>query len=192
MIISRGFEDTERPLIADMYWQAFGGKLGSVMGPEARATAFIRDTLDPSHAICARSAEGEVLGVVGFKTYESALVNGDRHDMMRHYGTIGATWRGTLMSMLMSDVENQRFVIDGVFVRDTARGMGVGTRLLDAAASEARSRGYAEVRLDVIDTNTRARALYERCGFTALAAQNLGILRHVFGFRSATPMTRFV
>ena len=46
-----------------------------------------------------------------------------------------------------------------------ARGQGVGTALLKAIIAEGRRRGYAEVRLDVIDTNPRATALYERIGF---------------------------
>ena len=191
MKISHGFVEHERDLIAQMYWQAFGPKLGRVMGPDARGSAFVRDVLDPTHAICARSADGTLLGVAGFKTYESALVGGTWLDMTRHYGMIGSVWRSVLLSLLERDVENERFLMDGIFVRDTARGQGAGTHLLEAVCDEARARGYTELRLDVIDTNT-PRALYERRGFIALPAQKMGILRHVFGFASASPMTRIV
>jgi len=43
--------------------------------------------------------------------------------------------------------------------------MGVGSALLDAVAREAQARGLKEVRLDVIDSNPRAKALYTRKGF---------------------------
>jgi len=82
--------------------------------------------------------------------------------------------------------------MDGIFVAPAARGHGVGTALLDATIAEARTRGYAEVRLDVIDSNPRARALYERVGFVAKDTQQLGPLRHIFGFKSATTMVRAV
>ena len=82
--------------------------------------------------------------------------------------------------------------MDGIFVAPEARGQGVGTGLLDAVAAEAQRRGYAEVRLDVVEGNDRARALYEREGFRAVATQSTGVLRHVFGFRSATTMVRQV
>ena len=190
MKVSLGFAEHERDVVAQMYWQAFGPKLGRVMGPDARGIAFVRNVLDPTHAICARSNDGSLLGVVGFKTYHSALVGGTWPDMAQHYGHFGAAWRTVLISLLERDVENERFLMDGIFVRDTARGQGVGTRLLDAICHEARARGYTELRLDVINSNTRAKALYERRGFTALPAQNMGVLRHVFGFESATPMTR--
>ena len=69
-----------------------------------------------------------------------------------------------------------------------ARGQGVGSALLKAIIAEARRRGYHHVRLDVIDTNSRARALYERIGFVASDTHQLGPLRHVFGFRATTTM----
>ena len=78
--------------------------------------------------------------------------------------------------------------MDGIFVEPSARGQGVGTTLLKAIVTEAHLRGFVEVRLDVIDANTRARALYERFGFVAKNTQNMGLLRHIVGFKSATTM----
>jgi ribosomal protein S18 acetylase RimI-like enzyme len=64
----------------------------------------------------------------------------------------------------------------------------VGTRLLDAIAAEAVARGFREVRLDVVEENPRARALYERLGYRAVARHSTGLLRFVFRFRAATTM----
>jgi|GEM_PF-4224607 len=135
MDVTLGFEDHERDLVAQMYWQAFGQKLGRVLGPDARGEAFVHALLDPSHAICVRSTDGTILGVVGFKTYESALVDGKWNDMVNHYGMFGAVWRAALLSMLGRDLENKRFLMDGIFVRDTARGQGtpLPTKHADAA-----------------------------------------------------------
>ena len=68
--------------------------------------------------------------------------------------------------------------------------MGVGTRLLAALYDEAAERGYRSVRLDVVDANWRARALYERQGFVATRTESLGMLRFLFGFASSTTMVR--
>ncbi|MCW1950947.1 MAG: GNAT family N-acetyltransferase [Octadecabacter sp.] len=190
VIVSHGFAPNERGQIATMYWEAFGQKLGRVMGPAPRAITFIERVLDPTHALCARDTAGILLGVAGFKTYEGALVAGTWRDLARHYGWIGSTWRVGLLAMLERDTENERFLMDGVFVHENARGKGVGTLLLDAICDEARARGYKEVRLDVIDTNPRARALYERKGFVAGDDQELGPLKYIFGFKSATTMIR--
>lgn len=188
--ILTGFHDTDRRQIADLYWAAFGDKLGRVMGPKHRALGFIEDLLDPTHALCARDATGALLGVAGFKTHKGALVDGKWHDMARHYGWLGSIWRVGFLALLERDTENVRFLMDGIFVARHARGKGVGTALLHAICDEAVSRGYREVRLDVIDTNPRARALYEREGFIAGEVQSLGPLKYVFGFKSATTMIR--
>ena len=190
MIISSGFPERDRAQIAALYWEAFGQKLGRVMGPRDRALQFFEAVLDPAHAICAHTANGDLLGVAGFKTHAGALVGGGMGDLARVYGWVGAMWRVALLALLERDTENDRFLMDGIFVAPAARGQGVGTALLDAIADKARSRGHSEVRLDVIDTNPRARALYERQGFVAIKTQDLGVLRHVFRFDSATTMVR--
>lgn len=188
MITSNGIKPEERLQAAALYWEAFGSKLARVMHPEPKAIAFISNVLDPDHAICAHDVHGTLLGVAGFKTYDGALVDGTFQQLSEVYGLIGAMWRAVLLSLLERDTENERFLMDGIFVAPTARGQGVGTTLLHAITTEARRRGYAEVRLDVIDANLRARALYERFGFVAHETQKMGVLGHIFGFKSATTM----
>jgi len=188
--VSKGFAAGERAEVARLYWQAFGGKLGRVMGPEARALRFVEQVLSPSHALCARDGGGRLLGVVGFKTPDGALVGGGYPEMREVYGNWGALWRGTLLGLLEREVDNDRFLMDGLFVAQDARGRGVGTALLQAVTREARLRGYDDVRLDVIDSNPRARALYEREGFQAVGESHLGPLRLFFGFARTTTMVR--
>lgn len=192
MTPARGFSEVERPRVAALYWGAFGGKLGRVMGPRRRALAFLGDVMDPTHALTMRNDAGQIQGLVGFKTYRGALVGGHMSDMIRHYGRLGGALRAGALSLLEREVENHRFVMDGIIVAPEARGQGIGTALLEAIAQEAADRGYLELRLDVIDSNPRARALYERQGFVAGGEHRLGLLRPVFGFRCATTMIRRV
>ena len=188
MYIALGFLDADRPAIAALYWEAFGQKLGRALGPRDRALRFIESVLSPDHAVCAWDHGGGLLGVAGFKTHEGALVSGTYRDMARVYGRLGALWRLGLLGLLARDTENARFLMDGLFVAPAARGRGVGTRLLAAIAEEARARGYREIRLDVVEENRRARALYERQGYRAVARHSTGLLRYVFRFRAATTM----
>ncbi|WP_211641375.1 GNAT family N-acetyltransferase [Loktanella sp. SALINAS62] len=190
MIISRGVPTADRSAAARLYWQAFGGKLGRVMGPDARALAYIGRAMRSDHALTAHDATGRLIGIVGFKTPDGAFVEGGLADMRAAYGTIGALWRAVPLALLDRDIDNARFLMDGICVHPDARGQGVGTALLDAICGEARQRGYSHVRLDVIDRNTRARALYQRLGFVPVATQTMGPLRHIFGFASSTTMVK--
>jgi ribosomal protein S18 acetylase RimI-like enzyme len=177
-----------RDQAARLYWQAFGAKLGRVMGPEPRALKLLNRMIRSDHAIVA-VANDRLVGLVGFKTPRGAFANGSFADLWSVYG-LGALWRAALLQMLVREVDNERFLLDGLCVAAEARGQGVGTALLEAVAIEAQARGYRAVRLDVVDTNPRARALYEREGFRVVKESRMGFLRHVFGFESSATMVR--
>jgi len=188
--IRLGLPDTLKPQAAQLYWQAFGGKLGRVMGPDCRAHAYLLRVLRTDHCICALSDNGDLLGIAGFKSPLGSFVGGEAEDLRAIYGRVGAAWRGGLLRLLQSDIDNERFLIDGICVARDQRGHGVGSALVTALMAEAIARGYPAIRLEVIDTNIRARALYERLGFSAWRSETLGPLRHVFGFSRAVTMVR--
>ncbi|QRK14067.1 GNAT family N-acetyltransferase [Archangium violaceum] len=90
---------------------------------------------------------------------------------------------------LHREARPDELLLDGIAVDAAARGRGIGTRLLAHAAHLARRAGLRRVRLSVVDTNPRARALYERCGFVAGRTQDVSLLGTLYGFRSVTEMT---
>lgn len=190
--ISPGFPEVERPLAARLFWHAFSGKLGTVMGPEAKALRFLERVINPEFALGAIAPDGRLIGLAGFKTADGALVGGGLKDMTSIYGPIGGTWRGLLLDVLERDTEPDCLLMDGIFVAEEARGQGVGSTLLEAICNEARQRGLSRVRLDVIDSNPRARALYERAGFSAISEEKTEIFEFLFGFASSTRMERAV
>jgi ribosomal protein S18 acetylase RimI-like enzyme len=177
-----------RDQAAGLYWQAFGAKLGRVMGPEARALQLLARIMRGDHAIIAMAGD-QLVGLVGFKTPRGAFASGSFGDLWAVYGP-GCLWRAAMLRLLVREVDNDRFLLDGLCVAPKARGQGVGTALLEAVAIEAQARGYGAVRLDVVDTNPRARALYEREGFRVVNETRMGLLRHVFGFASSATMVR--
>lgn len=188
--VIRGFPEAQRATAARLYWEAFGGKLGAVLGPEPRALAFLTSVLRADHCFGALDDDGRLIGVAGFKSPKGAFAGGGFARLRAAYGLPGALWRSLALWTLAHDVDNHRFLIDGIAVTRAERGKGVGKALLEALCTEARSRGYTAIRLEVIDSNWRARALYEREGFVATRTESLGLLSLLFGFRAATTMVR--
>lgn len=189
-MILDGLPARHRRAAAELYWQAFGGKLGRILGPDDRAVAFITRAIRLDHALAALH-EDRLVGLCGFKTARGAFVAADAATMRDAYGTIGAAWRRYALGLLVQDTDNERFLIDGLCVADEVRGRGIGTGLLDAICAKARQRGHAAVRLDVVDTNRDARRLYEREGFRAVALHPARAAA-LFGFAATVTMVREV
>lgn len=188
MRIERGFSPADRSRVAAIYWQAFAGKLGLPLGPEDRGCAFLARVMDPAHALVAVSG-GQVQGVAGFKSAQGGFVGGGRADLAAIYGGWGSLWRMAILAFLERAPPDDLLLMDGIAVHPQARGQGAGSALLAAIKAEAGARGLSGVRLDVIDSNPRARALYERHGFVAGKTEDIGPLRWLFGFRHATEMS---
>lgn len=190
--IEHGVRPEHLEKAADGYWQAFSRKLRFPLGPERKAKSFINSVLDPNHAISAVSSHGQFLGLAGYKTPDGAFIGGTFRDMVPIYGIFGASLRGLLIDTLDRPIQHGTLLMDGLFVSPEARGLGVGSALLHAIERRAVSLGMAKVRLDVINTNQRAQRLYQRHGFRETSEQSTGVLRHLFGFRSATEMIKTV
>ena len=175
---------------ARLYWAAFGPKLGRVLGPEPLALAFLHRVIEADQCFVALDAGGGLLGIAGYKTTGGSFAGGTLADLRAVYGRWGAYWRGGLLLALDRHADTDCFLMDGICVSATAQGMGVGKALLSALYGEAARLGYPAIRLDVIDSNARARALYDREGFVPIRTMRLGLLKHVFGFASSTTMIR--
>lgn len=175
---------------ARLYWEAFGPKLGRVLGPDIRAQTFLERVIEADQCIVALGDDGSLLGLAGFKTSGGSFAGGTLADLRAVYGGWGAFWRGTLLSALDREVVTDVFLMDGICVAAPARGQGIGAALLSALYDEAAARGYQSIRLDVVDSNSRARALYDREGFVPTRTTRVGLLKHVFGFASSTTMVR--
>lgn len=57
-----------------------------------------------------------------------------------------------------------------MYVRDAYKGLRIGVQLLEHSMQAARDLGYQKIRLDTIDTMTRALALYRSFGFYEISA----------------------
>ncbi|MGW9628120.1 GNAT family N-acetyltransferase [Microbacterium sp. NPDC055312] len=186
-IVAEGFTEEERPRVATLYWEAFGRKLGAGFIDAATGRRVIEGALRDTNMLIARE-HGAVVGVCGFHAdgTGSADLGWSR---LRRSLSVPAALRASLVLSLLSHSERPgALVLDGICVDQAVRGRGIGSSLLSAAADKARRMGARTVNLSVIDRNRRARALYERQGFTPVGRGALGLLSPVYGFDGYTAM----
>ena len=72
---------------------------------------------------------------------------------------------GLIGMVAMRRRDRNRVEMKRLFVREAARGTGVGRRLADRIIVEARARGYREICLDTLPVMENALRLYTRLGF---------------------------
>lgn len=186
--INDGLKENHKQRASQLFWQAFREKLQPVMKPEEKALEFFNLVIDSNHAISAISNDEALIGIAGFKTQTGSFMGGELKELCSVYGWFGGTWRGLVLSLLERPLKPKTLLMDGIFVSEVARGQGIGPKLLAAIKEKAKNLDCSTVRLDVIDTNPRARTLYERQGFVAGSTSNIGPLRHLFGFQKSTTM----
>lgn len=189
MRIERGFPGRDRNKASLMFWDAFEGKLNRCMGPKAKGLRFVQEQMQPHFSFSAYE-DDTLLGLVGFKTAEGGFIGGGYRDLAQIYGYVSSIWRGAALSLFERELEDGQMLLDGIFVTQAARGKGVGTALLSSIEEFARFELCREIRLDVIDTNPRAKALYERNGYVASGTVKTGILSPILGFGAATTMIK--
>ena len=188
--IRRGVPESLRAQATALYCEALQAKLTPFLGPVERAARFLAPAMREDRAFVAIDDTG-ILGIAGFQENRTGLFDIGLLSLWREYG-LSTPVRAIGLAALDRREVPDTLLMDGIAVAAAARGRGIGTRLLAAACDRARDLGKTGVRLDVVDTNPRAGALYERQGFIAVERTGIGPFRAIFPFRTVTMMRKSV
>ncbi|MEO5873895.1 MAG: GNAT family N-acetyltransferase [Streptosporangiaceae bacterium] len=187
--VRRGVPEGGEAQVAALYWEAFGRKLGAALNPPDKARAFLAAHLHHDRGVVA-VIEGEVAGVAGYQLGGHGLMGGGIGDVLSAYGILRGLPRLALLTLMERRPADGELVMDGIAVAPGHRGKGIGSLLLREITAVAADHSCRRIRLDVIDVNPRARALYERRGFTAVRTEKTPYLRSLMGFSAVTTMHR--
>ncbi len=96
---------------------------------------------------------------------------------------------GRGMKRFIKTVPDGDYYLLAVAVDDHARGLGIGSTLLDYSEGTGRAHGCARIALDVAGNNTGARQLYERRGMTVEATSpSILLLPNTRAYRMVKPL----
>lgn len=87
---------------------------------------------------------------------------------------------GTIQGIVVLIPEQDAMLLDNVAVAPSAKGTGIGRRLLEFAERSARAAGYRAIRLYTHETMTENIALYSRIGYTETHRAEEKGLKRVF------------
>ncbi|WP_240107247.1 GNAT family N-acetyltransferase [Streptomyces sp. MUM 203J] len=192
VVIRRGVPRGAEERVAELYWEAFGRKLGAALGPADQGRAFMARHLHHDRAVVALAPDGGVVGVAGYQLAGRALTGGGVRDVLSRYGFFRGLPRLALLALFERAPAPGELVMDGIAVAPTCRGTGIGGLLLTEIAAIAAEHDCSRVRLDVIDVNPRALALYRRHGFLPVRTERTPYLKGLMGFGAVTTMHRAV
>jgi ribosomal protein S18 acetylase RimI-like enzyme len=189
LALRRGLPEATREAAALLFLEAFAPKVRATLGAGARARRLVGETLRLHRAVGAFDG-GRLIGLAGWQDAQGGFLDVDYGALARVYGAFGGLWRAAALSVFDRPEEAGVLTLNGVAVAAGWRGRGVGRLMLAEIDAVARARGAARVRLDVVAGNDRARALYERCGYRAVAESRAPWLRPLTGFGATTRMEK--
>jgi GNAT superfamily N-acetyltransferase len=185
--ISIGLPPASTEKIAGMYFDIFARKLGVVLGRRT-AVAMIANHINADRIIVAIDGE-EIVGIAGLKYNGNGFFAPDRRGFLKHYGPLVGRIRTGLWASVQTNPRAHQLLLDGLGVQAELRSRGIGTALLEAVNRRARELDKTEVILEVVNTNPRAKALYERFGYQTVLTTHRWSFR-LAGFSSAHLMLR--
>ena len=195
--ISHGLPEHLRAAAGDVLEVAFGEQNRLTVPDRDKRVVFMREVIAARNVVVATRGD-ELLGLVGLSTrgdpHAGGLVEAswDPRPHVALLGWAGAAWAVWGMRLGARSPKADEVYVDGLAVAPAVRGQGVGTRLLAEVDAVARAHGKRFVRLDVVDTNPRAQALYERLGYRVTKVQSFRWKQRWTGFGAMISMERAV
>lgn len=168
--IAFGVPDNQRVRVAEIIYDAFENKFEKVFGSE-KGVSLISRYLRNDRIVSAVS-KGAVIGVGGLKFDGEEFIDVSFGQLLRDlkFGIFRVLFFGWIF---YHTVEEKELLIDLLVVARDMRGKGVGSKLVAFIIDFACSRGFEQIKLFVIDTNDKAKILYERMGFREVKARKV-------------------
>ena len=187
LVMFLGVPNDQKARVARVLYEAFENKFKNIFGSEEQSTHIIAKHLRSDRTVVAVH-EGAVVGVGGLRFERKGFLD---ISLLQVLGELGfGVFRVMFLGWIFyGKVEEKELLLETLAVERNMRGRGIGSHLINFIIDFARSRGYERVKLSVIDTNEKARRLFERTGF--IEAKDHKIIfpwSKIFGFNRAIEM----
>lgn len=163
-----------------IFYEAFARKFRIGFSDGEQFHRLFHDSLNRDNCIVASRGE-ELLGILIYQTKETQFFDPRLGSLFVRFWPWRALRMALNLVLLDETAKPNQFVVSTISVGAEARGLGVGTMLMNAAEDLARASGKDLMSLDVIGQNDAARRLYERLGYRVVASRRGFMFRWVTG-----------
>lgn len=172
MNIKNGLPQNLKSDVADLYLNALGEKFIPILGDRAEAKKLLELSINESNCFSAVSGS-ELLGVLAFQVKDMSFLSISFKEIKSVYGFFRGIFKFIGLSMLSHNTNLDEIYVEAIAVSESARGQGVGSKLFDALFEYAKINNYKRITLQVIDTNPKAKELYERLNFRTISQSKI-------------------
>lgn len=134
---------------------------------EKKIFDYLFKNLNYPNIICAVN-EGKIAGVLGFKNINKSLINYDKSNFIELFGYFSGYYKylkNRLTGFFESTPKKDEVVIEMIAVSSEFRSKGTGTFLINQIFDIGKKENKSKILLKVVNTNPRAKSLYEKLGF---------------------------
>ncbi len=172
-------------IIKDGFWGKIGNYFRYVNCDESIKIIEEAITFDKGYYF---KENGIVLGAALLGTSRTPYINFNRQARK----SMGF-WNGFMMQIgygAFKPILNDGLKLEMLAVSPEARGKGIGKIMLDYLVDLARHEDFARVTLEVIDSNEKAKDLYEKKGYKVKKYMNTALLTRNMGFEGSYKMQK--
>jgi len=185
--IAFGVPKNQRVRVAEIIYEAFENKFKNIFGSQ-KSIPLISKYLRNDRMVVAVN-EGVIVGIGGLKFEEKEFIDIGFWQLLQELklGIFRVVFLGWIF---YKKVEERELLVDALVVAKNMRGKRIGTRLINFVIDFARSRGYEQIKLFVVDTNQKAKGFYKRIGFKEAKIQKILFpWNKILDFNSVSEMT---
>lgn len=184
-----GVPNKHRVSAAKLIYDTFERKFRYTFGPRHKGVLLIAHSLRSEYGLIVLR-EDELVGICGAKDSKGELIQVQWNSWLRtyHFRVLKTMMIGSLLWFRRA--QPTVLWIDTLSVAKSARSQGIGTQIIQEFIRIGKERGYTAVKLEVINSNIRAKMLYSRLGFDITHYTNVPRpWSHLLGFTGVYQMT---
>jgi len=177
--IADSINKNQRIRAIEILYYAFEQKIRALIKSKEKALAIYNKSLKNDQVFYAL-LDGNVVGLIGLQYGNKTFLELKYRDLRKYFSPLKSYFIYRIYKLTSPKIKDDVLRIDSIAVDKSFRSLGIGTQLINKVFEFAKNKGFKEIILEVINTNPKAKTLYERIGF-----KEKKIVRYYFLTRSA-------